>query len=91
MKLDFLDIDELQRITCRKTAKAMARRLDVMELPYLLDGDGWPLVLRSNIDKHFVPAQDADPESETNKQFQTNIAHAFDHLKQQSNAETAQK
>lgn len=81
MKLDFLERDELERITCRKTAKAMVCRLIDMAIPYLLDGDGWPLVLRSNIDKFCNPKQETDLQSEIDKEFKNDLAHAFDHLK----------
>lgn len=85
MKLDFLDFDELERITCRKKPQAMAKRLKAMRIPFIPDGNGWPLVLRSNLDaalcKDKLSAEE-QVEVETDNRFRQNLANAFDHLKQ---------
>jgi len=47
--IHFLTRPELEEITRRQKAVAMFRALDRMQIPCLVDGDGWPLVLRSNV------------------------------------------
>ncbi|MGI9296820.1 MAG: DUF4224 domain-containing protein [Gammaproteobacteria bacterium] len=42
----FLTRSELERLTCRKKARAMIRALDRLNIPYGYDGNGWPLVPR---------------------------------------------
>ena len=51
--LDFLSRAELQEITKRKQYTAQVRVLERMDIPYLPDGNGFPLVLRSNILSRF--------------------------------------
>lgn len=46
----FLDRAWLERVTKRKKAKAMVAALVRMKIPHMLDGDGWPLVLRAVIE-----------------------------------------
>lgn len=45
----FLDKAELERLTCRKKATAQLRMLDRMDIPYVVDGEGWPLVQRQSL------------------------------------------
>lgn len=46
----YFTVEELERITRRKKASAMCRRLEDMKIPHMPDGDGWPLVLRSAVE-----------------------------------------
>lgn len=46
----FLTRHELAELTARRKAKAMGAVLVRLQIPHLLDGDGWPLVLRSVIE-----------------------------------------
>ena len=45
----FLNTAELQRITKRMRFKAQCRMLENMKIPYIPDGEGEPLVIRSII------------------------------------------
>ena len=40
----FLPRDTVRRLTCRVKPTAQCRMLDKMEIPYVLDGEGHPLV-----------------------------------------------
>ena len=46
MSSPFLIKSEVCRLTCRVRAVAQCRLLDRMSIPYIRDGDGWPLVKR---------------------------------------------
>jgi hypothetical protein len=49
MEDPFLNKRELERITKRKKATAQERYFMRYNIPYMLDGDGYPLVLREHI------------------------------------------
>jgi hypothetical protein len=73
MTLDFLTHDEIERITCRERVGAQIRKLDNMRIPYMLDGNGCPLVLRTNIIKQLL----GEPER---KEAKPDLARAFARL-----------
>jgi len=53
----FLDREEICRITCRKKSSAQIRKLMQLGIPHLVDGDGWPLVLKEQIIGKQITAQ----------------------------------
>lgn len=53
MKLEFLDDDELYRITRRKRYKAQMKILRALRYVARPDGNGRPLVLRSHVEAKF--------------------------------------
>ena len=73
--LDFLTPDEIQRITCRQRPKAQMGRLQDMGIPYMPDGDGNPLVLRTNIIKQLL----GEPEDKPGRA--PDLGRAFGRLK----------
>lgn len=45
----FLEREEVNRITCRTKSTAQIRKLVALGIPHMIDGDGWPLVLKEQI------------------------------------------
>lgn len=47
----YLTRDEVVQQTGRRRAAAQCRALDKRGIPYVLDADGWPQVLRANLER----------------------------------------
>lgn len=52
---------ELVELSERERPSAIRRWLDKRSIPYILDADGWPKVLRSAIDREPQKPQDTEP------------------------------
>lgn len=53
--------EELQEFAQRERPSAICRLLDKRHIPYILDADDWPKVLRSVLDQRDAAPQTSEP------------------------------
>jgi len=59
----YLTRAELQELAQRERPSAICRLLDKRHIPYILDADDWPKVLRSAVlDQRAAPSQTSEPQ-----------------------------